>query len=235
MKAPLIQTFDANTVGRDFLVGNVHGHITRLLQAVDAAGFDPAIDRLFSVGDLVDRGPESAMVLDLLDKPWFHAIRGNHEQMLLDYHAGRYDVTLYAWNGGPWAIGMTRAERQPYADAFEALPLAIELRTRAGLLALVHAGCPASDWEELAAVLRDPGSVSTLHLDALRDSLLWDRSRITQADTSPVRGVLAVCVGHTPVPEVCRLGNHLLLDTGAWVSGNELAPFVLVEVPGVSS
>lgn len=53
----------ANRRGRDIAVGDVHGHFQRLQQALDAVGFDPAIDRLFSVGDLVDRGPDSEQAL----------------------------------------------------------------------------------------------------------------------------------------------------------------------------
>lgn len=74
-----IKRFAANTAGRDFAVGDIHGHFTRLQAALDTAGFDPATDRLFSVGDLVDRGPECRDVLDWLAKPWFHPVRGNHD------------------------------------------------------------------------------------------------------------------------------------------------------------
>ena len=52
-----------NALGRDFAVGDVHGCFTRLQQGLDQLGFDPTRDRLFSVGDLVDRGPECESVL----------------------------------------------------------------------------------------------------------------------------------------------------------------------------
>ena len=48
-----------NTVGRDIAVGDIHGCFTELQRGLDTIGFDPCTDRLFSVGDLVDRGPES--------------------------------------------------------------------------------------------------------------------------------------------------------------------------------
>ena len=57
-----LQRFELNTAGRDFGVGDIHGYFTKLQAALDAIGFNPAVDRLFSVGDLVDRGPESAEV-----------------------------------------------------------------------------------------------------------------------------------------------------------------------------
>jgi len=40
------------------------------------------VDQLFSVGDLVDRGPESHRVLEWLARPWFFAICGNHDFMV---------------------------------------------------------------------------------------------------------------------------------------------------------
>ncbi|MBP5140546.1 serine/threonine protein phosphatase, partial [Pseudomonas chlororaphis] len=46
------QRFELNTAGRDFAVGDIHGYFTKLQAALDAIGFNPAVDRLFSVGDL---------------------------------------------------------------------------------------------------------------------------------------------------------------------------------------
>ena len=57
--ASAMPRFAQNTVGRDFAVGDIHGCFTELQRGLDAIGFDPSTDRLFSVGDLVDRGPES--------------------------------------------------------------------------------------------------------------------------------------------------------------------------------
>ena len=61
----------ANTRGRDLAVGDIHGHFERLQECLEAVEFDPAVDRLFSVGDLVDRGPASPQALEWLAKPWF--------------------------------------------------------------------------------------------------------------------------------------------------------------------
>ncbi|MGH8462894.1 MAG: metallophosphoesterase, partial [Pseudomonas sp.] len=53
-----IERFAANHQGRDYAVGDIHGHFQRVWAQLMRAGFDPKVDRLFSVGDLVDRGPE---------------------------------------------------------------------------------------------------------------------------------------------------------------------------------
>ena len=94
----LIKRFAANTPGRDFAVGDIHGHFTRLQAALDAAGFNPAVDRLFSVGDLVDRGPECEDVIKWLNKPWFHPVRGNHDDYVCRFDT--CDTGNWMHNGG---------------------------------------------------------------------------------------------------------------------------------------
>lgn len=216
--APLVRRFAANPTpaGRDLIVGDVHGCFTKLRAALDAVGFDPAAgDRLFSVGDLVDRGPESADVLWWLDRPWFAAVAGNHEEMAAGFALGREPLDLYAANGGAWLIGMTPPERLPFVDAFTALPVAIELETAAGLVCLVHADCPAPTWAEFRAVLEGGGMDAGFAADLAR----WSRQRISAGDATAVPDVLAVVVGHTPVDRPVALGNVLHIDTGAWLQG----------------
>jgi len=68
------QLVGANVQGRDLAVGDIHGHFDRLQQSLDAVGFNKEKDRLFSVGDLVDRGPFSRAALHWLEQPWFYAV-----------------------------------------------------------------------------------------------------------------------------------------------------------------
>ena len=62
----MIKRFGRNTLGRDFAVGDIHGCYSRLQAALETVGFCRKSDRLFSIGDLVDRGAESERVHDLL-------------------------------------------------------------------------------------------------------------------------------------------------------------------------
>ncbi|MDA8375910.1 MAG: metallophosphoesterase [Planctomycetia bacterium] len=80
---PRVIMHPANLQGRDFIVGDLHGHPDVLYRLMDHVGFDYDTDRLFSVGDLVDRGPNSAGALELLDAPWLYPVLGNHDAMLL--------------------------------------------------------------------------------------------------------------------------------------------------------
>ena len=47
----------ANGSGRDFVVGDVHGHFATLERALETLRYDPNQDRLVSLGDLIDHGP----------------------------------------------------------------------------------------------------------------------------------------------------------------------------------
>ena len=53
----LVQRFTQNTRGRDFVVGDLHGCFDHLRVMLEHIQFNRVTDRLFCVGDLVDRGP----------------------------------------------------------------------------------------------------------------------------------------------------------------------------------
>lgn len=74
-----IKRITGNVSGRDFICGDIHGCYSLLYSELDKLNFDESKDRLFCTGDLVDRGPESLDVLDIIDKSWFHSVLGNHD------------------------------------------------------------------------------------------------------------------------------------------------------------
>lgn len=211
----LVQRFARNPAGRDFAVGDIHGNFTRLAAALAAIGFDGSRDRLFAPGDLVDRGPESDQVLQWLEQPWFHAARGNHEEMAINAADGRYDVRNYAANGGAWFIAMTQPERRMYADAFASLPLAMEVETEHGLVGLIHADCPVPRWQDLEAALTGASGADFQFLAQ------WGQDRVKSLWDGGVEGVSAVVVGHTVVQRYSSLGNVLFIDTGAGFKGGD--------------
>lgn len=213
----MLQRFTRNTIGRDLIVGDIHGFFSKLQDALDGIAFDPARDRLFSVGDLVDRGPESDHVHDWLAKPWFHAVMGNHEAVAIMFAQGRMPAPLYmrGWGGG-WNVANPQAEQQRLADLFSSLPLAIELETERGLVGIVHADFPLADWAHLEPALAAGG----LRAEAIVNCLLESRDRVKQLNDDEVAGVRAVVVGHTPHERMTSLGNVLYIDTYAWRRGH---------------
>lgn len=207
-----IRRFAINTAGRDFAVGDIHGHFSRLQAALDAAGFDPAVDRLFSVGDMVDRGPECRDVLSWLGKSWFHAVCGNHDDYVVRFDT--CDAENWIYNGGTWFAGLNRDEQEEFRCQFRELPLAIEVETAAGLVGIIHADCPFPSWDRLRYELSHPESNKRLKL--VRNTCMWSRSRAEQQEAEPVEGLRALIVGHTPFNTPCLLGNVYHIDTKGW-------------------
>lgn len=210
-----VQHFERNARGRDWAVGDIHGCFSRLEQSLTNIAFDPARDRLFSVGDLVDRGPESHRVLEWVAYPWFHAVQGNHEDMAIRYvDPGRRDAEHYATNGGAWLIGLPRAEQCEYATQLATLPYAIEVETARGAVGIVHADVPRSSWRDMVDAFAAADSRNKLR--RITDDCLWCRDRIQSEDLSGVPDVRAVIVGHTPLRRPAVLGNVYHIDTAGW-------------------
>ena len=53
----VVRRFSTNPNGRDLIVGDLHGCVSKFRARLDEVGFDPARDRVFALGDLIDRGP----------------------------------------------------------------------------------------------------------------------------------------------------------------------------------
>jgi len=77
---------------RDVLfVGDVQGCAAELRDLLEVSGFDPARHRLALCGDLINRGPDSAGVLELARRLDARTVIGNHEVALLE---GERSATL---------------------------------------------------------------------------------------------------------------------------------------------
>lgn len=210
----LIKHFERNTVGTDYAVGDIHGCYSKLEEAM-APFFDRTKDRLFSVGDLVDRGPENERAEEFLAFPWFHAVKGNHDDMAERWPEGNMQRDCYSLNGGAWNIARTPAEQRETAAAMSTLPLAIEVETAAGLIGIVHAECPPMEWGQFRALLQAFGELSRKDQRAVEEHVMWCRDRITEKNIKHVQGIRAVICGHTPVRQPVLLGNVHYIDTGA--------------------
>ena len=205
---PFSQRFKSNRTGRDFVVGDVHGMFSALETLLRTIRFDPVHDRLFSVGDLVDRGPRSRDALTWLAQPWFHAVRGNHEDLLLNAHV---PMVFLNWmrNGGAWWNECTTEEQETLRTACRALPITITIETEHGAVGIVHADIPPSlSWAEFQTHIEqnDPHTI---------DYALWSRERIRNAHPAPVAGIDRIIAGHTPTSHPVVRANVHFIDTAA--------------------
>lgn len=207
----LITKHEANTTGRDFFVGDIHGQYNLLMEAMARIEFDKTRDRLFSVGDLIDRGADSFECLSLAFEPWFFGVRGNHEMLAYDaLNEGAGQAwDLWQINGGSWVyLHGVHEVRAILNAALEHLPYAREVEVEGKHIGMVHAE-PPRDWDMLQ--LED-------HKAGL-ECLVWGRKRIRQRDTTPVANIDAVVVGHTILEQPETLGNVHYIDTGAFTTG----------------
>ncbi|MEO6423595.1 MAG: symmetrical bis(5'-nucleosyl)-tetraphosphatase [Candidatus Nitrotoga sp.] len=117
-----------------YAIGDIQGCYYELLRLLEQMRFDPAIDRLWLVGDLVNRGPDSVKVLRLIKSLGDAAITvlGNHELHLLAVAEGAAKLhrsdTLHDILDAPdrgELLTWLRAQRLLYVE---------------GNLVLVHAG-----------------------------------------------------------------------------------------------
>lgn len=204
----MIRHFNENTAGRDFVVGDIHGCTAYFHILLHRIGFDESVDRMFSVGDLIDRGPDSEGALTLLNEPWFHAVRGNHEDILLQVTEQGADWNWWVRNGGAWAQGRIKEELAEYAASIKALPFAITVGEGADRFNVVHAEFFGSDAD------LDAGNFC----EHQQETLMWGRSLISGYGEQHQAGLSATYCGHTIVKEIQRRGKQIYIDTGAFVS-----------------
>lgn len=211
------------------MVGDIHGHFTALENLLQQVNFNPEQDRVFSVGDMIDRGPESHRAIEFLNYSWFHSIRGNHEQMLLD-SADNLPVSRnwVTFNGGAWWSDVPDHLQPRIRAVMEKLPLAMEIDTPKGRIGIVHADIPAGlHWKNFVSMLNSDSD--------LQDQALWSRSRFKQIQmmgrTQPVSGIDMIIFGHTPVSRPIHEGNVVYIDTGApYVNDKSLGTLTLMEI-----
>ena len=91
---------------RTFVVGDIHGRCAQLLNLLDMLPRDPETDTLILLGDLIDRGADApccvshAMKLRQENPERVICLRGNHEQMLMDFLDGTHNIWLTPVTGG---------------------------------------------------------------------------------------------------------------------------------------
>ncbi len=199
--------FGKNEHGRDFIVGDIHGCYDLLIQQLEYVGFNYTQDRLISVGDLIDRGPESVKCLSLLDEAWFQCVRGNHEQMMAEDHLFG---TGYPWRSefGYWANSMTEDHITYWAKRILSLPIAATLSFQQYQIGICHAEPDGLDWKKSRTT------------PASKDVMMWGRKVLRSPPGFDVEGVAITIHGHTPLDKPRWVGNRYFLDTGAWETGN---------------
>jgi serine/threonine protein phosphatase 1 len=210
---------------RYFAIGDIHGRLD-LYEAMIAAIEDdmagaPALDhRIVLLGDLVDRGPDSAGVV-ARTRAWqrlrkVRVLAGNHEDMFLAAFEKPEALRHFLKHGGYETLlsyGLTREELSglDLDDIFARLQHAIPQETR-DYIAAFETMIRAGDYVFVHAGI-DPARPLG---DQKRSDCLWIRERFLSHE-GPLEKV--VVHGHTIFDRVMDCGNRIGIDTGAFRSG----------------
>lgn len=216
----IYQKIDGADYRNIYVVGDLHGCYQRLINQLAELNFDNQKDLLISVGDLIDRGPQSLLCLELINEEWFKCVRGNHEQMAIDTLTEKTDGRLWFHNGGDWFIHLDGDQQMYAGDLIKLaakLPLVIELTTDAAKIVVAHADYPDSSYAFGKSVSEE--------------DVVWSRDRfnnIVDGNGGEITGADQFYFGHTPIKQRAKAWNQNYIDTGA-VFGGQLT---IVQVQG---
>lgn len=209
---------------RVFFVTDIHGHYSALSFLLESVQFNPAIDLLIVGGDLVDRGPESHLAINWLRQPWFHSVRGNHDDFCLV--SGTEGVSLLHYkNGGAWYGEISPDQRAELINEISGLPYLIEITMPNGeRIGVVHAELFNTSWDACCEALEQQGCLEGSKIEAV---MLTSRNLIYRGIDTRIQDVDYLYVGHTAVDEQTPLGNIRYCDTGAGKANGQLSLFCL--------
>lgn len=212
---------------RVYAVGDIHGRADLLDELIaliesDETARGPAETTLIFLGDMVDRGPASAAVIDRLRglaqaRPDVRFLLGNHEEIFLGALDGEPKaLRLFCRIGGRETVlsyGMEAAEyeRLDYEELVQRLETLVPDEHRdflrdfedmivIGDYAFVHAGVRPDTPLDLQR---------TSDLRWIRDPFLDHRATLEKT----------IVHGHTMTDEIERRGHRIGIDTGAYASG----------------
>lgn len=122
------------------VIGDIHGHYDALMSLLEAIAPGEE-DKIYFLGDLIDRGPKSAQVVEFVIQNNYRCLRGNHEEMLIGVFENDpvCPEAFQAWlhSGGHATVASYNAKIPPeHIDWMRNLPLYLDL----GDIWLVHAG-----------------------------------------------------------------------------------------------
>lgn len=180
------------------VISDIHGCIKTLIALLDKI---PSTHQPVFNGDLIDRGPNSAAVVEYAMSHKVPAVIGNHEDLMLyhhrRFHKGQpYDSrNIWLWNGGGMALD-SWGNKVPVGvlDWVESLPFHIDAEYEGQKFEISHTGF---------------GGVP----QALRSTKLWTRYGL-EIDMLPQPHDRFRIFGHTQKQEPWIEKDFAMIDTG---------------------
>lgn len=197
---------------RTIVIGDIHGcyhELKRLLRKLkDSGKYNKKTDKLIFLGDYIDRGDNSRLVVKLIRKMQKNnknviALMGNHEDMLINYiNNGNID---WAYNGANKTLNSYTGFESEFESDIEWMK-SLPLYHKDKNFIYVHAGLD----------LKKPLNEQT------RNTMLWTREEFIYDTTKYNKRVI---YGHTPSVAITGLNkpytfnNNISIDTGCVFDG----------------
>jgi hypothetical protein len=144
-------TLNGNSFGRDLVLTDVNGCYKELIKLTQSIGFCDN-DRLFLLGNSINKGLYSYEVIKFTGKPNVYPIIGSAELLMLvamldGAPKGSREILEQQWdvNGGTWRHEMTSGQLAEMHSAISEWPLTITLNAYKNI-GMVHAESPFDDW-----------------------------------------------------------------------------------------
>ncbi|ENP6151433.1 protein-serine/threonine phosphatase, partial [Escherichia coli] len=206
MPSTRYQKINAHHYRHIWAVGDIHGDYQLLQSRLHQLSFCPETDLLISVGDNIDRGPESLNVLRLLNQPWFISVKGNHEAMALEaFETG--DGNMWLASGGDWFFDLNDSEQQEAIDLllkFHLLPHIIEITNDNIKYVIAHADYPGKEYQ--------------FGKEIAESELLWPVDRVQKSlnsELQKINGADFFIFGHMMFDNIQTFANQIYIDTGS--------------------
>ena len=183
-----------------WVIGDVHGYFETLQELLKKLDYTDD-DVIIFMGDLIDKGPNSKEVFELVTKAEnFFSIRGNHEEMLrlslTPKYKGRMKKSWLKYGGTETLKSINPDQEKAIIEAKKWIPVIEKFPTELVLdnFRLVHAGY---------------NPLKSLEEQSNRD-MMWNRDIFTSGNIFDMER--QIIVGHTPIHdlETGKFGSNWL-------------------------
>lgn len=208
--------------GKVFVMGDIHGNIRALNQCLERSNIDLAKDTLIQLGDVSDRFPDTAKVVEkLLSIPNLIAIRGNHDQWARTWLQTEAKESAWLNNGGKETI-----------DSYSKIGDSIDIARHVLFFRDIQVNYHIDDKNRIfvhGGFTHPKGPA----FDLVKDQCLWDRSlwndallgqKVFRKQPELLKEFHEIYIGHTSTmnwyqDEPMNAFNVWNLDTGAGSNG----------------
>lgn len=201
---------DGNPAGSDYVISDVNGCLSVLTSLLNSVNFS-SNDRLFLVGNIIDKGAHSKELIDFTSADNIFPILGSSELimcMALHPQASRSTSELFMeqWDlhGGQWRHSLAKSELSRLYSIVSKWPLSVTVKGDS-VFGMVHSEPPFDNWEQFVS--------SELSYEVLNDATTG-QTILQGSRDGYIAGVDCVVCGHTQLarPPVivgnCRFINH---------------------------